>query len=110
MAPGVLRPKPPKAETLAKRPHNRWCEHCKKWIHKDRFAQHSQSKHGLAVEAAVPVTPTVRSTVNKAGVTSVKQRIFIKKEAEDRFVEPLYERQPRFEGDKVGAGGYSGVG
>ncbi len=112
MGRGVFRPKSPSTDALAKRPHNRWCEHCKQWIHKDRFAKHSRCKHGIVVETAVvPVKPTVKSTVNKSAVTSVKQRIFIKKEAEDRFVEPLYERQPRFEGGiRWEQGGSPGLG
>ena len=99
MGRGVLRPKEPKAGTLAKRPHNRWCEPCKKWIHKDRFAQHLKSKHGIVVETApVPVKPAAKATVKNANGTAASKQIYIKKEAEDRFAEPLYERQPRFEG------------
>jgi hypothetical protein len=102
----------PTEEMLSKRPDNRLCKVCNTWIHKDRFAKHQKSKHGIIVETVVaPVKPTVKSTVNKAAVTSVKQRKFIKKKAEDRFVEPLYERQPRFEGGiRWEQGGSPGLG
>jgi hypothetical protein len=94
---------------LSKRPDNRLCTLCNTWIHKDRFVRHSKSKHGIVVETApIPVKPTVKSTAKKA---SVKQQIFIKKEVGDRFVEPLYERQPRFEGGiRWEQGGSPGLG
>ena len=65
------------------------------------------SKHEIVAETA-PVTlkPTVKTMVKTANATSARKRIDVKKEAEDRFVEPLYERQPRFEGGiRLGARG-----
>lgn len=112
MGRGVLRPKLPKAGTLAQRPNNRWCEYCKNWIHKDRFAHHSKAKHGIVVEIApTPIQPTIKATVSKANVMSGKKRIYTQKEIEDQFAEPLYEGQPRFEGGiRWEQGGSPGLG
>lgn len=112
MGRGVFRPKPPSAGALGKRPNNRWCEHCKNWIHKDRFAQHCKTKHGIVVETvSVPIKPNVRKTDNKSRSSSAKNQIWIKKDMDDPFPEPLYERQPRFEGGiKWEQGGSPGLG
>ena len=71
---------------------NRWCEKCKKWILKDGFSEHSKNEHGVAFEVAA--TFKHREDV----VTSAKQRARSKIAWENRFVEPLYEGQRRFEG------------
>jgi len=99
MGRGVLRPKPPKAGTLAKRPNNRWCEHCRQWVHKDRLAQHSKSKHGIVVEATTaPMASTPDTTANNAAVLSTKRQVKPEKPKKKNFLEPPYERQPKFEG------------
>jgi hypothetical protein len=50
---GVLRISEPRERTLAQRPDNRWCEHCKRWIHKDLLTPHLKKKHGIASEKPV---------------------------------------------------------
>lgn len=95
---GVLRPKEPKPNTLAKRPNNRWCGHCKRWVHKDLLAGHVRKKHGIVeqpttVTSANVVNPNRKPTLASAGKNTAKP----KPQLRNVYVEPLYDRQPRFE-------------
>ena len=96
---------------LAKRPNNRWCQNCKNWIHKDRFARHCKAKHGIVLKTvSVNAKQTVAKTAGTLKQTPIKNQA-LKKRAADRFPEPLYERQPRFEGGiRWEQGGSPGLG
>jgi hypothetical protein len=112
MGRGVLRPKLPSADALAQRPDNRWCQHCKNWIHKNRFAQHCKTKHGIELEiVTAPTKLSSPKAASKAKRTPAKNQIWLKKDVDDPFPEPLYERQPRFEaGMRWEQGGSPGLG
>jgi hypothetical protein len=117
MKSGVLRFEMPESGTLAQRPDNRWCEQCKCFFHKDRFAQHRKTKHGIVPQSisaptiSAPIKPSIIKKVKKSMPSSFKNQTSIKKDAHDRFPEPLYERQPRFEGGlRWEQGGSPGLG
>src|SRR6185312_10686957 len=66
MSRGVLRLEQPRSSTLAERPNNRWCEHCKRWIHKDLLQAHLKKEHGIVAAPVIEVTKDTQKTANLA--------------------------------------------
>ena len=59
----------------------------------------------------VTIKPSTMRTVKSRATSPVKNQKWIKKDAHDRFPEPLYERPPRFEGGiRWEQGGSPGLG
>jgi len=74
------------------------CKYCEDFILPESLAYHCRTKHRINLETK---SPKPRRVKNK----------HIQKDANDRFPEPLYERQPRFEGGiRWEQGGSPGLG
>jgi hypothetical protein len=116
MGHGKSRQKTTKARIANTQPDDCWCGICGNWIHRDILAEHNESKHGIAPKTSIaPDRPISSKSNSQLGRSVVEGRPRIKKNSvgdpADRFPEPLYEGQPRYEGGiRWEQGGSPGLG